>query len=882
MRTLTQGVTAERVAGCRRLGGLLCFCLGLSVASVGCSRDGGSSGEGSAPNSAGGALNQGFRRTETTEKAKEAGKKRSIASSAPPVMQTIGSFEFTDQTGQLFDRSRLRGKAWIASFCGLDETDEGRALSDRLARLARQLKTWPDGKRVALVTFLPPGSPTEAKTPSEVLSQLGVPSDSTWSLLSGTAAERERMLFDQFRLVRPKSPADEITRLVLVDPEGRVRGFFGGLAEDSFRVMLAQLRRVLNDPGDDPHHVSHGAHPEDLFYTPWMEDREAEQRAANRDLEIRQDFTFQDRLPESGITFVNRAVADSTRDWKLNHYDHANGLAVADVDADGRLDLYFPRQVGGNQLWRNLGEGRFEEITERAGVGLAGRVSVSASFADVDNDGDADLFVTTTRHGNALLINDGSGVFSDRTGEAGLESTLHSSSAEFFDYDRDGRLDLFVVNVGRFTGEEVGFSGDRRQGESPYFIGMKEAFAAHLFPERAERSRLYHNEGDGRFRDVSDEVGLDHAAWGGDATPVDLNRDGWIDLYVLSMQGNDEVWLNREGHRFERGSSQLFEVLPWGSMGVKAFDWNNDGLVDLYTTNMHADMWEDKPYGVGEKEKADPKAMPESYLRSRRPGRNVFGNAFFEANPEGGFQEISDSINAENYWPWGLSVGDLNADGWPDVFITACMNLKWRYHPNSLLLNNRGRRFVDSEFVLGVEPRRGGRIATPWYQLDCDGDDQGHPDCEGRSGSMVVWGALGSRGAAIFDLDQDGDLDIVTNDFHSEPMVLVSNLIQNHPGVAWLQVVLRGTETNADGLGARVSVTAGGQTQVQVNDGQSGYLSQSRIPLYFGLDRARQIDRLVVDWPSGKRQELPGPLSVNQILKVVEAGNLPEVDSEKY
>jgi hypothetical protein len=123
----------------------------------------------------------------------------------------------------------------------------------------------------------------------------------------------------------------------------------------------------------------------------------------------------------------------------------------------------------------------------------------------------------------------------------------------------------------------------------------------------------------------------------------------------------------------------------------------------------------------------------------------------------------------------------------------------------------------------------------------------------------------------MFDLDEDGDLDMVTNDFNSEPMVLVSNLRQRHPQVRWLQVVLQGAQSNRDGLGARVEVQAGGQTQVQVHDGQSGYLSQSRIPLYFGLNETRQVDRIVVLWPSGRRQELDGPVPINQTLTIVES-----------
>ena len=139
--------------------------------------------------------------------------------------------------------------------------------------------------------------------------------------------------------------------------------------------------------------------------------------------------------PASGITFRHRIVDDAGKTYKAAHYDHGNGLAIADVDGDGRTDLYFVSQVGGNQLWRSTGGGRFEDITASAGVAVPGKVSVSAGFADIDNDGDVDLYVTTVRGGNVLLQNDGKGRFRDITAAAGLTYVGHSSSAVFFDYD---------------------------------------------------------------------------------------------------------------------------------------------------------------------------------------------------------------------------------------------------------------------------------------------------------------------------------------------------------------------------------------------------------------------------------------------------------------
>jgi len=242
---------------------------------------------------------------------------------------------------------------------------------------------------------------------------------------------------------------------------------------------------------------------------------------------------------------------------------------------------------------------------------------------------------------------------------------------------------------------------------------------------------------------------------------------------------------------------------------------------------------------------------------------------------EGRSREVSDKVNAENYWPWGVSIGDLNADGFQDAFITSSMNLPFRYHVNSLLLNERGLRFRDAEFILGVEPRRGNTTAVPWFELDCSNGDAQHEYCAGRSGRVVVWGAVGSRSSVILDLDGDGDLDIVTNDFNSPPMVLTSDLSERNPELKFLKIQLRGRTSNRDGLGATVQVTAGGDLLTQVHDGQSGYLSQSALPLYFGVPAGRTVDKVIVRWPSGSAQVVEGPLRLNQQLLIDEEDSRP-------
>ncbi len=573
-------------------------------------------------------------------------------------------------------------------------------------------------------------------------------------------------------------------------------------------------------------------------------------------------FQFADKLKQSGITFVNHIVDDAGKDYHLAHYDHGTGIAVADVDGDGLYDIYFVSQTGGNELWKNLGGGKFKNITAEAGVGVPGRISVSASFADIDNDGDPDLFVTTVRGGNLLFENDGHGHFKDITQEAGLGGANHSSGAFFFDYDRDGLLDLLVCNVGKYTTDQKGAQGE--------YTALPDAFSGHMFPERYEFPVLYRNLGHNRFKDVTAEVGLKPVGWSGDATFVDLNGDGWPQVYFLNMMGANHFFENRQG-KFSEQTKRYFPKTSWGAMGVKFFDYDNDGRMDLFVTDMHTDMWWDAA-PEDEKKKA-PHHEPESFLMGKADSF-VYGNSLFHNLGGGKFEEVSDRMGVENYWPWGPSIGDVNADGWEDIFIASSMNFPFRYGINSLLLNNAGAKFLDAEFLLGVEPRRDGRTHTPWFDIDCskpaaDPNAYVQKPCKGQTGNITVMAPLGTRSAVIFDLDNDGDLDIVTNDFNSEPQILVSNLSEQNR-IHWIKVKLTGTASNRDGLGATVRVFAGGRTLTKFNDGKSGYLSQSSLPVYFGLGDAQKIERVEVDWPSGRKQAINQGVPVNQVFHVTE------------
>lgn len=643
----------------------------------------------------------------------------------------------------------------------------------------------------------------------------------------------------------------------------------------SFRFAMVALLGVVGASCDQVVPPAAGGAPQ------WLLDRVTAERSQAAASSLRHEFSFTDRLAESGITFVNRIVDDAGKAYKPVHYDHGTGIASADVDGDGLPDLFLVSQLGRSELWRNLGGGRFADMSTEAGLSLEDVVGVGASFADIDNDGDPDLFVTTVRHGNRLYENVGSGRFRDISEPAGVRYSGHSSGAVFFDYDADGRLDLLVTNVGAYTTDSTGHGG--------YHVGMEGAFFAHVLPDRAESSILYRNLGGNRFRDVSRQVGFVDLSWSGDATPIDVNDDGFLDLYLLNMQGENHLWVNEGGKRFRDSTGAYFPRTPFGAMGVKVFDFDGDQRLDLFLTDMHSDMFDEIQPGdwAAEARKSNSTRMPPQLFTSGKT-RLMFGNALFQRRPPGTreFAEVSDRAGLESYWPWGPSVDDLNADGWDDIFIAAGMNFPFRYAPNNIFLNEAGQRFLPAAFALGAEPRAGGRTDQVWFTLACEagGADAGTKPCEvcaapdaevlgcrrDPAGQLTMRGALGSRSAVILDLDGDGDLDVVTNEFNAGPQVLVSDLSDRGP-VQALRVRLRGTRSNSQGLGAAVTVVLpDGRRILKVADGRSGYLSQSDLPLYFGLGAASAAASVEVAWPSGRRQTIPGPLRPGQILEILE------------
>src|SRR5262245_7306973 len=245
---------------------------------------------------------------------------------------------------------------------------------------------------------------------------------------------------------------------------------------------------------------------------------------------------FRECATDAGLTWQMSFLPNEQGErFKINLYDHGSGVAVGDYDGDGRDDLYFCNQLGPNALYRNRGDGTFEDVAAAAGVALGDRVCVAAAFADYDNDGDQDLYVTSTRGGNVLFRNNGKGAFEDATGRAGLAHVGHSQAAVFFDHDGDGLLDLFLTNTARWTLDVY----DRN---SRSWVGRGQFDDVVRSPK--EFNLLYRNNGDGTFTDVTRKAGLEGRGWAGDTVAFDYNEDGRTDLFVTCMFGRCQLYRN--------------------------------------------------------------------------------------------------------------------------------------------------------------------------------------------------------------------------------------------------------------------------------------------------------------------------------------------------
>ena len=529
---------------------------------------------------------------------------------------------------------------------------------------------------------------------------------------------------------------------------------------------------------------------------------------------------YKDVRESARITFQQ----DSTQtDEKYYLETMGTGVAWIDYDQDGLMDLYFvqsaatdiykpPHPLRG-ALYHNNGDGTFTDVTQKAGVGGEGHYGQGVAVGDFDNDGYPDLYVTGYQRA-ILYHNNGDGTFTDITVKAGVaDDGGWSTSAGWFDYDKDGWLDLVVANYIEWSPKNNIWCGERRPGYRSY---------CHPGNYRGQRIKLYHNNHDGTFTDVSDASGVGKPeAKGMGVVLADFNNDGWPDIAVANDSWPNFLFLNKHNGTFEdvslvSGLAASEDGKYEAGMGIDAADVDGDGWMDVYIT--HLDFELNRLY-----RNSQDGTFTDETFRSRIGNKAVLLSGV------------------------AMKFLDYDNDGWNDIL-----------QLNGAMLDNVSLYHGEVSYK---EP-------LLMYRNLGKGEFDKVSDALGPDFIRPIVG----RGLATADYDNDGDIDIVTNNRGDFP-----SLLRNDGGNSnnWLTVQLVGTKSNRDGIGASLKLTSERLVQVEQAKGGMSYMSASDPRIHFGLGRRSKIASLEITWPSGQVDRLTN-VPVNQIITVKEgAGIIP-------
>jgi hypothetical protein len=545
-------------------------------------------------------------------------------------------------------------------------------------------------------------------------------------------------------------------------------------------------------------------------------------RAVSPDVAL--GFSFSNIAREAGLDAKIVFGGAATNKYLLE--TTGTGVALIDYDNDGRLDLFFvngstlegfpPEQAPTSHLYKNTGSGKFEDVTEKAGVAASGW-GQGACVGDYDNDGNDDLFVTYWGQ-NHLYRNLGDGRFTDMTREAGLTQSRvrWNTGCAFLDYDRDGRLDLIVAN---YIDLDLATAPTPSSGLCRY-KGLQVACGPPGLT--GGRNLLYRNKGDGTFEDASEKSGVAHASgtYGLGVSTLDFDNDGWIDIYVANDSNPSALYRNNHDGTFtdigiKAGCAFSQDGKPQAGMGVAIGDYDHNGTMDIFKTNFAGDT---------------------STLYSNS------GDGLCED------RTFAGGIGTNTRWlGWGTAFVDLDNDGWLDLFLAnghvypEVRQLKTEagYEQRKVVYRNLGKgRFAD------VTEQLGPPVTTP----------------------------KAARGAAFGDIDNDGQIDVAIANVNDLPDLFHLNGDRTHH---WITVKLVGVTSNRDAIGARVHAVTGEASQWQEVRGGGSYLSQNDFRVHFGLGEASLVDRLDVRWPNG-REETWTNLPADQVHTLKEgSGHAP-------
>jgi hypothetical protein len=538
---------------------------------------------------------------------------------------------------------------------------------------------------------------------------------------------------------------------------------------------------------------------------------------------------------ETGIVSENKYSDPAMWGKKYSEFETGaigTGVAIGDYDGDGHPDIFVVSKTESCRLFRNLGDWKFEDVTEKAGVGDVGPAAQiwkqGATFADVDNNGLLDIYVCRFGAPNLLYINQGDGTFKEEAAARGLAVVDASVMAGFCDYDRDGHLDVFIQT-------NILDSSSHPDGQRDY---------------------LFHNNGDGTFTDVSEKAGIRGEAQGHSAIWWDYDGDGWPDLYVANdFAQPDKLYRNNRDGTFTDVIDDVVPHMPYSAMGADLGDINNDGLMDLFVADMAATTHQKDQRTLAlmrgfPNQRMDPpddsKAAPQ-YMR----------NALYLSTGTGRVLEAAELAGLSSTdWTWSVRMEDLDNDGRIDLFFTNGMN---RESHNADLT---ARKELAETFDDKVRIERASPVLNEQHLAFRNLGDLRFEEIS------AAWGLDQkgvSFGAAFGDLDGDGDLDLVYANYEGGVTVLRNDSDTGHSVI----VALRGTRSNRFGVGSLVRIETASGVQVKSLVIARGVLSSSEPVLHFGLGADTVISRLTVTWPDGGEQVFT-ELSVDRRFTITE------------
>ena len=544
----------------------------------------------------------------------------------------------------------------------------------------------------------------------------------------------------------------------------------------------------------------------------------------------------------TGIDFKNILKEDANANvLNYTYFYNGGGVAIGDINNDGLPDILFTGNMVPNRLYLNKGNFKFEDITKQSGVASKQGWCTGATMADINGDGKLDIYICRSadtdpqRRKNLLYINNGDLTFTEKAEEYGLADKGYSTQASFFDYDKDGDLDMFLINhsLQQYAGDV--YSASVRKEKQPAFAG-----------------KLYRND-NGHYTDVSAQSGIINnvLSFGLGLAISDVNNDGWPDVYVSNdFNEPDYLYINNGNGTFTEKLNECMDETSFYSMGSDCADFNNDGFTDLMTLDMQPE---------------------DNYTQKMHSGAEnfdkfqlLFNNGFYyqysrnmlqKNNGDGTFSEIGQLAGVSNTdWSWSALFSDFDNDGNKDLFVT-----------NGYAKDNSNMDYIKYKVDRMMKQQAGGAKLTsaellekmpPAYMPNYIYQNNGNSTF---SNKIKDWGLNQktiSSGAAYVDLDNDGDMDLVVNNINEEACIYKNNATKLFHGNNYLKIKLRGNKNNIDGIGAKIKLYCGKNLFYQEQMPVRGFQSSVDHLLNFGIGRNKIIDSLVVIWPDDKMQKL--------------------------